>query len=29
MFSTHPGIIYGFHGLDKERALKILNGEDA
>ena len=28
MYSTHPGVIYGFHGIDKDIALKILNGEE-
>jgi len=28
MYSSKPSIVYGFHGLDKKIALKILNNED-
>lgn len=28
MYSTKPALVYGFHGLDKAVALKILNQED-
>ncbi len=28
MYSSKPSIVYGFHGLDKEIALKILNKEE-
>jgi len=28
MYSSKPSIVYGFHGLDKKIALKILNHED-
>ena len=28
MYSSKPSVIYGFHGLDKEIALKILNQEE-
>jgi hypothetical protein len=28
MYSSKPSIVYGFHGLDKEIALKILNHKD-
>ena len=28
MYSTKPSFVYGFHGLDREIALRILNQED-
>jgi hypothetical protein len=28
MYSSRPTIVYGFHGIDKKAALRILNGED-
>ncbi len=28
MYSTKPSFVYGFHGIDKEAAIRILNQED-
>jgi hypothetical protein len=28
MYSTKPSFVYGFHGLDKQVALRILNQEE-
>ena len=28
MFNTRPSVVYGFHGLDRDIALKILNGKE-
>ncbi len=28
MYSTKPSVVYGFHGIDREAAIRILNQED-
>lgn len=28
MYSTKPSFVYGFHGIDREAAIRILNHEN-